>query len=60
MDQTLVVFHKENRRVIATFRLDDTVFGARALVNPGIGYLFTFKTDIFYYNEKGEVFVKEL
>lgn len=58
--QTLVIFYKEDRRVVATFRLENAVVGAEALLNPSMSYLFTFKTDVFYYNDIGEVFVKEL
>lgn len=58
--QTLVIFYKEDKRVVATFKLENAVFGAQALLPPSMSYLFTFTADIFRYNDKGEVFVKEL
>lgn len=58
--QTLVLYYKDDRRVVATFRFENAVVGAEVLAVPGMDYLFTFKKDIFYYDQKGNVFVKEV
>lgn len=58
--QTLVLFYKEDRRVVATFRFQNAVVGAEVLATPGMAYLFTFENNIFYHNSKGETFVRNI
>jgi hypothetical protein len=56
--QTLVVFQKSDRKLIATFEFNTIVTEMKALVIPGISYLVSSKKNIFYTAPSGEVFVK--
>ncbi|WP_142317571.1 hypothetical protein [Bacillus sp. AFS002410] len=57
--QYLVVFHKTNRKLIATFKLNTIITEMEVLSMPDVGYLLTCKKDILYTAPNGEVFVKE-
>jgi hypothetical protein len=58
--QILVVFQKDDRKVIATFELNTIITEMNVLVIPGVSYLVAAKKDIFYTAPNGEVFVKEI
>ncbi|OUS73013.1 hypothetical protein B1748_23695 [Paenibacillus sp. MY03] len=58
--QVLVVFHKSNRKLIATFELNTIITEMNVLVVPGVAYVLTAKKDIFRTAPNGEVFVKEI
>ena len=58
--QTLVVFKKENRQVVATFRMENIVTGMKALLNPEYDYAMTSKPskDIFREDSHGNLYLK--
>lgn len=57
--QTLVIYNREDRKLIATFKLNTIVTEMGALVVPGVAYLMTLNDDIFYKGTDGQFYVKE-
>lgn len=58
--QILVVFQKEDRKMIASFELNTIITDMNVLVIPGVSYLVTAKKDIFYTAKDGQVYVKDI
>ena len=58
--QNLVIFRKEDRKVIAAFRLNTIITEMDCLVDPGHSYLVTTKKDIFKTESDGTVYVKNI
>lgn len=60
MLQTLVIFKKDSRQLVAAFQFDTFTTNMYALVQtPGLEYFVTLETDIYYRNAKGIYYVKE-
>lgn len=57
--QILVVYRKSDRKLIATFEMENFIPNMNVLVIPGVAYLVSLKKDIFYTANNGEVYVKE-
>ncbi|QTB21609.1 hypothetical protein J1907_17950 [Lysinibacillus sphaericus] len=58
--QSLVVYQKSDRKVIAVFEMNTFVIDMRVLVIPGVAYLVTLEKEIFYTAPDGTVYVKEI
>lgn len=58
--QTLVIFKKDSRQLVAAFKFDTFTTNMYALVQtPGLEYILTLETDIYYKDGRGVYYVKE-
>ncbi|WP_315074458.1 hypothetical protein [uncultured Clostridium sp.] len=57
--QTLVVFQKMDKKLIAMFKLDKIISGMNVLMMPGISFIITTEEDIFFKDKNGESYIKD-
>lgn len=60
MLQTLVLYKKDSRQLVAAFQFDTFTTNMYALVQtPGLEYIVTLETDIYYKDGRGVYYVKQ-
>ena len=57
--QTLVVYQKSDRKLVAAFKLNTLITEMDVLVVPGTAYLLTLKDDLFVQKSDGQYYLKE-
>lgn len=60
MFQTLVIFKKDSRQLVAAFQFDTITANMHALVQTaGLDYIVTLERDIYYRDNRGLYYVKQ-
>ena len=60
MLQTLVIFKKDSRQLVAAFHFDTFTTNTYALVQtPGLEYIVTLEKDIYYKDDRGVYYLKQ-